>query len=84
MLKVMSCHFCNETYRIGEFRKVIEISPGRDKMDGAKPKNIMVKVSVCKTCYNTLKSGKALGIQQVEESIEDKVREIVQEETEID
>jgi hypothetical protein len=53
--------------------------PDLDQMDGKKPKDMMVKLPVCKPCYVILKSGKALDRGRSEESIDDKVREIVEE-----
>jgi hypothetical protein len=84
MLKVMSCSLCGKMYRIGEFRKIINVIPDLDQMDGQEPKDMVARMPVCKSCYTILKSGKAIDRRHPEESIDDKVREIIEEEMPID
>jgi hypothetical protein len=80
MLEIMDCFFCNKYYKVGEFNKVIIKLPYSDD-----PKKKQIEVPVCKACFHILETGGTMDIQQSEdESLEDRVREIVHEEMETD
>ena len=85
MLEVMDCFFCGKYYRAKEFKEVSIKLPYAEVSDGEKPASKSIEVPVCKDCFHVLKSGGAKEIDQSEdESLEDRVREIVHEEMEAD
>jgi len=83
MLEVMDCFFCGKYYQANEFKEVRIKLPYAEVSNGEKPANKSIEVPVCKTCFHILESGEAMEIHQSEdESLEDRVREIVHEEIE--